>query len=153
MKEERTAEERAYLADHSEGEVSKLLHLYDAALARAEAAEKGEKDAVQRAQWDLDWRIEAEQATKAAESALAEATALLERCRDVEALRVLKDYFEARYSEPTGCNQVPPELAFTPALSRTPAPSATFEHPGAEQVFRELQARRTPAPAAKAEPE
>ncbi len=97
MSEELTAEEREYLDAYSSGTDAKLLRLYDAALARAEAAERGEKDAVKACDdnWVTHQRVVAAEkahaeahadaqryyrAKASAESSLAEATALLERC-------------------------------------------------------------------------
>jgi hypothetical protein len=137
--------------------VQRLLRLYDAALARAEAAEQGLHQAHQSADYWVRLETKRDGQRKAAESALAEATALL--------ARIEKYAREDRAStgKTTRLARVLDETRRF--LSRTPAPAApTFTHPGAEQVFNELQARRqdvydgtgvlrVAAPAAKAEPQ
>jgi len=112
MTEELTAEERAYWADHSDGEVSKLLRLYDAALARAEAAEKelAATDRLLTDQCSKKW---------GAESALAEATALLLR------IKAWADSPLGEAKEPWVCLH----NALDAHLPRTPAPAAKAERP------------------------
>jgi hypothetical protein len=113
MTEELTAEERVSLATDwppHYGTLAKLLRLYDAALARAEAAEKelAATDRLLTDQCSKKW---------GAESALAEATALLLR------IKAWADSPLGEAKEPWVCLH----NALDAHLPRTPAPAAKAE--------------------------
>jgi hypothetical protein len=168
MTEELTAEERVSLATdwppHHE-HISKLLRLYDAALARSEAAEKqiapvyekgratGRDDVAKysRAIGEIEGQL-----------GIAGAVPLRETIAAVRALRLKVTAAESALAEATEIVRmvdgaqlqgVFPFLARSARafLSRTPAPVESLKFsPAAEAHLDALE--RTPAPAAKAEP-